>query len=187
MRALWFLPALSRGLVRIERVALMALIAAVAGLVLVNVGLRATGRTLAWADEAAILCMTLAGFVGASLMLRMRTAPAVALLHQLVPEGVARGLRALVSVVVVAFGGVLAWLCWRWLDPLALVAAGFDIAVFEAATFNFVYTETTPVMRLPKVWVFLVMPWFALSLTVHALANLAEDLGLAAPDGDVGR
>jgi hypothetical protein len=36
-------------------------------------------------------------------------------------------------------------------------------------------------MGLPHFWFFLVMPWFALTLTVHALTNLAEDLGLIAP------
>lgn len=175
------LHALSAGVMRIERVLLMLLIAGVAVFVLMNVGFRLFRVTLAWADELAILSMTLAGFVGASLMLRMRIDPAVLLVHQIVRPAVVRALRVGVSLLAAGFGVVLAWLCWRWFDPAALVAAGFDVAEFEMATFNFIYTETTPVMRLPRVWFFLIMPWFAFTLTVHALANLLEDLGLAAP------
>lgn len=174
------LSALSRGLARLERAGLVALVAGVAGLVLANVGFRATGRTLAWADELAILGMTLMAFVGTSLLVQARTAPSVLLVHQVVPAGVVRGLRAVASGVSAAFGGTLVWLCWRWLDPVGLAAAGFDIAAYEAASFNFVYTETTPVMRLPRVWFFLVLPWFGLSLAIHGLANLAEDVRLLA-------
>ena len=171
-----FLRALSGALARVERAALVALIAAVAGLVLANAGFRAAGRTLAWADELAVLCMTLAAFVGTALLVRARTAPAVEVVHRIVGPGTLRGLRAAVSALVAGFGAVLAWLCWRWLDPPGLVAAGFDVAAFEAATFNFVHTETTPVLRWRRLWFFLVVPWFAVSLTVHGLANLAEDL-----------
>ena len=181
MRAARLLPGLSGLVMRLERVILMLLIAGVALFVLMNVGFRAFRVTLAWADELAILSMTLAGFVGASLMLRLRIDPAVLLLHQVVRPGVVRGLRVLVSLLAAGFGVTLGWLCWRWFDPLGLWSAGFDVDTFEMATFNFIYTETTPVMRLSFWWFFLVMPWFALTLTVHALANLAEDLGLVAP------
>ena len=61
---------LSDGLVVLERLLLMALISAVATLVVLNVSFRAFRVTLAWADELAILSMTLTAFVGASLMLR---------------------------------------------------------------------------------------------------------------------
>ena len=175
------LRGLSDRLVRVERTVLMLLVAGVAAFVLLNVGFRMFRVTLAWADEAAVLCMVLTAFVGASLMLRMRIDPAVRLVHQLVSPGVVRGLRALVSTVAAGFGLALGWLCWRWFDPLGLWSAGFDVDTFEMATFNFIYTETTPVMRLSFWWFFLVMPWFALTLTVHALANLAEDLGLVVP------
>ncbi len=180
------LRALSDLLMRVEKAALMLLIAGVAGFVLVNVGARAFRLTLAWADEAAVLCMVLSAFVGASLMLRMRSDPAVRLLHQVVGPRALRGLRTLVSAVSAAFGLVLGWLCWRWFDPVGVAAAGFDISAFEMATFNFLYTETTPILRLPFWWFWLVLPWFALTLTVHALTNLAEDSGLLAPPAPEG-
>ena len=175
------LRGLSDLLARIERLLLVLLVAGTAGFVLLNVGFRTFRMTIAWADEAAVLCMVLTAFVGASLMLRMRSDPAVRLVHQVVSPAVGRGLRALVSTVAAGFGLVLGWMCWRWFDPAGLWAAGLDVAEFEMATFNFLYTETTPVLRLPFWWFWLVLPWFALTLTVHALTNLAEDAGLIPP------
>ncbi len=178
---------LSAVLAGIERVLLSGLILAIAGLVLMNVLLRLAGITIAWADEMAVYAMILSGFVGASLMVRARIDPAVLLLHEVVSARVVRVLRGAVSVVVAGFGIGLLHLCWRWFDPVALMHAGFDIAAFEAATFNFIYTDTTPVTAIPSFWLYLIMPWFAASVTVHAFANLAEDLGLAArPDDPAG-
>jgi len=176
MRPALLLRRLSDALVRVERLALMVLIAGIAGFVLTNVTFRAFRVTLAWADELAILSMTLAAFVGASLMLRARSHPSVSLLHEL--ASVRRVLRILVSILSAGFGVLLFWMCWRWFDLPGLAAAGFDTRAFEAATFNFIYSEVTPVMRLSAHWFYLVLPWFALTLTVHALTNLAEDLGL---------
>jgi TRAP-type C4-dicarboxylate transport system permease small subunit len=181
MRPALLLRRVSDALVRVERLALMALVVGIAGFVLMNVTFRAFRVTLAWADELAILSMTLAAFVGASLMLRARSDPAVLLVHEVVGPGVRRALRVLVSALAAGFGVLLFWMCWRWFNLPALIAAGFDVRAFEAATFNFVYSEVTPVMRLRAHWFYLVMPWFALTITVHALTNLAEDLGLVEP------
>jgi TRAP-type C4-dicarboxylate transport system permease small subunit len=181
MRPALLLRRVSDALVRVERLALMSLVVGIAGFVLMNVTFRAFRVTLAWADELAILSMTLAAFVGASLMLRARSDPAVLLVHEVVGPGVRRALRVLVSALAAGFGGLLFWMCWRWFNLPALIAAGFDVRAFEAATFNFIYSEVTPVMRLRAHWFYLVMPWFALTITVHALTNLAEDLGLVEP------
>lgn len=172
---------LSDALTWIERLALMLLVSGIALFVLLNVTFRLFRVTLAWADELAIICMTLAGFVGASLMLRARTDPAVLILHEMLRPAFVRALRIVVSALAAMFGAVLCWLCWRWFNLPGLMAAGFDVSEFEMATFNFIYTQVTPVMGLPYFWFFLVMPWFALTVSVHALANLAEDLGLVAP------
>ncbi|MGY6534688.1 MAG: TRAP transporter small permease [Pararhodobacter sp.] len=175
------LRALSDGLIRIERVFLMLLIAGIAFFVLINVGFRLFRITLAWADELAVLSMVLAGFVGASLMLRARIDPAVKILQEMLRGPVVRMLRIIVSLIAVVFGLILIWLCWRWFDPRGLVAAGFEIGTFEMTTFNFIYTDTTPVLRWRFFWFYLIMPWFAFTLSVHALTNLAEDLGLIEP------
>jgi len=171
----------SRLLAAVDRVLLTALIAAITLLVLANVGARSMGFTIAWADELAVYAMIMAGFVGASLMLRLRTAPSVTLLHEVLPERVVRLLRSLIALTALVFAGLLLWMCWLWFDPAGLAAAGFDIRRFEGTTFNFIYTETTPVMGLPASWFFLIMPWFALTALIHAMTNLAEDAGMIAP------
>lgn len=172
---------LSDLLTRVERVLLIVLIALVAIFVLMNVTFRLFNVTLAWADELAVLSMTMAGFVGASLMLRARIDPAVLILHEMLSPRAVRMLRAVVSLLAAGFGMVLGWLCWRWFNLPGLMAVGFDIGEFEMTHFNFLYTEQTPVLALPFFWFFLIMPWFALTLSVHALTNLAEDLGLIEP------
>lgn len=154
------------------------LIASIAVFVLSNVLLRLVGITIAWADEIAIHSMILSGFVGASLMLRGRIDPAVFLLHEILPGRIVKGLRIVISVLSAGFGIVLFYLCWRWFDPLGLIAADFDVGTFEATTFNFIYTDTTPVMGASSFWFYLVMPWFAVTLTIHAAANLMEDIGV---------
>lgn len=168
-------------LTRIERLLLIVLIALVAIFVLMNVTFRLFNVTLAWADELAVLSMTMAGFVGASLMLRARIDPAVLILHEMLSPRAVRMLRAVVSLLAAGFGLMLGWLCWRWFNLPGLMAVGFDIGEFEMTHFNFLYTEQTPVLALPFFWFFLIMPWFALTLSIHALTNLAEDLGLIAP------
>ncbi len=171
----------SDALIRIERLLLIVFIAFVALFVLMNVTFRLFNITLAWADELAILSMTLAGFIGASLMLRARTDPAVLILHEMAGKPVVRALRIVISFLAAGFGVVLFWLCWRWFNLPELFSTGFDIGAFEMTTFNFLYTEQTPVLGWPYFWFFLIMPWFAFTVTVHALTNLAEDLGLIAP------
>jgi TRAP-type C4-dicarboxylate transport system permease small subunit len=172
------LRALSDGIVRIERILLMLLVCAVVSLVLLNVGFRLFRITLAWADELAVLAMAWSGFVGASLMLRARIDPAVRLLHEAMGPLGLRVLRVSVSLLAAVFGLILIWLNWIWFNPPGLVAAGFDISTFEGTTFNFIYSGKTPVLVWPVFWFYLIMPWFALTLSVHALTNLSEDLGL---------
>lgn len=178
MRAVVLLRRLSDLLSRVERVLLIVLIAMVAIFVLMNVTFRLFNVTLAWADELAVLSMTMAGFVGASLMLRARTDPAVLILHEVLSPPSVRVLRVIVSALAAVFALALGWMCWRWFDLPGLMAVGFEIGEFEMSTFNFLYTERTPVLGAPFFWFFLVMPWFALTLGVHALTNMVEDLGL---------
>lgn len=162
---------------RIDRTLMMFLVAAMVLLVLINVGTRFFGVTLSWADELAVYFMILTGFVGASLMLRLRTDPAVTLLHEFLPPRPVRFLRVAVSAIALVFGATLVWMCWNWFNLPALIAADFDIRRFEGRTFNFIYTEMTPVMGLPAIIFFLIVPWFALTLSIHALTNLLEDTG----------
>ncbi|MCG6122292.1 MAG: TRAP transporter small permease subunit [Microvirga sp.] len=162
----------------IDRRAMIALVAALVVLVLANVGTRLVGHTIAWADELAVYCMVWVGFLGAALMLRARTAPAVAALLRFAPPRAAAALRVAASASTALFGALVIWTCWRWFDPVGIVAAGFDATRFEASTFNFIYTQTTPVMGLPSIIFYAVLPWFGVAALIHAATNLLEDCGV---------
>lgn len=171
---------------RIDRVMMMFLVAAMAILVLTNVATRLFGVTLSWADELAVYFMILTGFVGASLMLRLRTDPAVTILHEFLPARYVRTLRIAIALIALVFAILLAWMSWNWFNLPALIAADFDIRRFEGSTFNFIYTEMTPVMGLPAIIFFLVVPWFAVTMAVHAMTNLLEETGFLERDAALG-
>jgi TRAP-type transport system small permease protein len=172
------LSRLSAGLSAVERLILRLLIASLALSVLMNVLLRMIGITLAWADEVGVYSMVLSGFVGASLMLRARIDPAVLLLHEFLPARAVRLLRITVSALSALFGVILIYLCLRWFDPIQMISVGFDVNAFQAATFNFIYTDRTAITGTPAYLLYLIIPYFALAITIHALTNLCEDLGL---------
>jgi TRAP-type transport system small permease protein len=172
------LSRLSAGLSAVERLILRLLIAVLALSVLMNVLLRMIGITLAWADEVGVYSMVLSGFVGASLMLRARIDPAVLLLHEFLPARAVRLLRMTVSALSALFGVILLYLCLRWFDPIQMISVGFDVNAFQAATFNFIYTDRTAITGTPAYLLYLIIPYFALAITIHALTNLCEDLGL---------
>jgi TRAP-type C4-dicarboxylate transport system permease small subunit len=69
-------------------------------------------------------------------------------------------------------------MCWLWMDPIGIARAGFDAKVYAGETFNFLYTEHTQTLNWPSWIVYLVLPIFAVSMTLHGLANTVEDLGI---------
>ena len=148
-------------------------------LILVNVVTRFARVPIYWIDEASIFAMIWLGFIGASVMTRLRIDFAVTLLaDQLSPKWVAR-LRALATAVSLLFAVGFAVVCWLWLDPVGIASHGFDAQAYAAETFNFLYTERTQTLEWPTWIVNLILPIFALTLIVHNAANLLEDLGLA--------
>jgi TRAP-type C4-dicarboxylate transport system permease small subunit len=170
--------ALSAGLLAAERAAIMLLMFLLTSLVLLNVVTRYAGRPIYWVDEACVYAIVWLTFIGASAMTRMRLDFAVSMLtEQLSPQRQIQAKR-IATLTVVLFALLLGWMCWLWLDPVGIVAAGFDARKFAGQSFNFIYTERTQTLGWPN-WVFyLIMPIFAATLLVHALANLCEDLGL---------
>jgi TRAP-type C4-dicarboxylate transport system permease small subunit len=173
------LTRLSAAIARVERVALTALMGGLLLLVLLNVGTRYAGMPLYWVDEAAVFSVVWLCFVGASVMTRLRMDFAVTMLTDKLGPRAAQAVKVLATTFVVAFGFALLAMCWLWMDPVGIARFGFDAREYAAESFNFLYTERTQTLNWP-VWVVqLVMPLFALCFTVHALANLVEDLGLA--------
>jgi TRAP-type C4-dicarboxylate transport system permease small subunit len=167
---------LSSALLRAERAALTALMSLMVLLILVNVVTRYSGIPVYWIDEAAVFTMVWLTFVGASVMTRLRMDFAVGLVSDHLPERGARVLKVLATFCVLAFAVALVWMCWVWMDPRGIAAAGFDAKAYAEASFNFLYTERTQTLEWPTWVVQLILPIFALSLGVHALANLLEEL-----------
>ena len=170
---------LSAALLRAERIAVVGLMFLLTGLILVNVVTRYSGAPIYWIDEAAVYSVVWLTFVGASAMTRLRLDFAVSLLTDHLPPNAARIAKIVATGIVVAFGLALAWMCWLWMDPVGIARAGFDAREFAGETFNFLYTERTQTLNWPTWILYLAVPLFAVSMTIHGLANLAEDLALA--------
>lgn len=171
---------LSQAVLRSEKILAGLFMAVLLALILINVVTRFARIPIYWIDEASIFSMIWLGFIGASVMARLRIDFAVTLLSDhLSPRWVAR-LRALATALSLAFALGLIAMCWLWMDPLGIASHGFDAKAYAAETFNFLYTERTQTLEWPTWLVNLILPLFAVTLTIHCAANLLEDLGLAA-------
>ena len=168
----------SSGILSAERKALMLLMGGVTLLILLNVVMRYTGMPIYWVDEAAVYLVVWLSFVGASAMTRLRLDFAVTLLTDILGQRAARHVKAAATAGVLFFGLAMIALCWVWLDPVGIARHGFDAKAYAEESFNFLYTERTQTLNWP-IWVVqLVIPLFSLTFTVHAAANLVEDMGL---------
>lgn len=173
----WVMAA-SSGLLRVERLALTGLMTLLLALILLNVVTRYSGMPIYWVDEAAVFTTVWLSFVGASVMTRLRMDFAVGLVADQLSAKGAQVLKVLATLGVLSFALALVWMCWIWMDPVGIAKAGFHAKDYAEASFNFLYTEHTDTLEWPRWLVQLILPIFALSLTVHALANLLEELGL---------
>ena len=168
--------ALSTAVLRVERAALTVLMGLLVLLILLNVVTRYSGTPIYWVDEAAVFTMVWLTFVGASVMTRLRMDFAVGLVSDQLPPGGAKVLKVIATLGVLVFALALVWMCWLWMDPRGIAAAGFNAKDYAEASFNFIYTERTQTLEWPT-WVLqLILPIFSLTLTVHAFANLLEEL-----------
>lgn len=168
--------ALSTAVLRAERATLTVLMGLLVLLILLNVVTRYSGTPIYWVDEAAVFTMVWLTFVGASVMTRLRMDFAVGLVSDHLPPGGAKVLKVIATVGVLVFALALVWMCWVWMDPRGIAAAGFNVKDYAEASFNFIYTERTQTLEWPT-WVLqLILPIFSLTLTVHAFANLLEEL-----------
>ena len=173
------LTGLSQALLRAEKFLAGIFMTALQALILINVATRYAKLPIYWIDEASVFSMIWLGFIGASVMTRLRIDFAVTLLSDhLSPAWVAR-LRALATAVSLTFAVGFAVVCWMWLDPLGIASHGFDAQAYAAETFNFLSTERTQTLEWPTWIVNLILPIFALTLIIHNAANLLEDLGIA--------
>jgi TRAP-type C4-dicarboxylate transport system permease small subunit len=171
----------SDALLAVERLVLSGLMTLLVVLVLLNVVTRYAGMPLYWVDEASVYAVVWLTFVGASVMTRLRLDFAVTMLTDKLGPRLARTAKLIASSGVLVFALALVAMCWLWMDPVGIARAGFDAKEYAAESFNFLYTERTQTLEWP-VWVLqLIMPIFAVCMSLHALANLLEDLRLAPP------
>ena len=169
---------ISEDILRCERYLLTGLMGLLLVLVMLNVVTRYTGFPLYWVDEASVYCVVWLTFVGASAMTRLRLDFAVTMLTDKLGAKAVRIAKAAASGGVLVLGLALLAMCWIYMDPVGLARYGFDAKEFAAESFNFLYTERTQTLNWP-VWVIqLILTIFSVTLSVHALSNLIEDLGL---------
>ncbi len=167
----------SGAVLRLERWLILALMALLMVLILVNVATRYTGMPIYWIDEAAVYSVVWLTFVGGSAMTRLRMDFAVTLLIDKLGAGAARIFKLTAGAGVLVFGIAMLWMCWVWMDPVGIARAGFDAKEFAATSFNFLYTERTQTLNWPTWLLQTILPLFAFTLSLHAAANLVEDLG----------
>lgn len=169
----------SEAVLAVERLALGGLMTLLVLLILLNVVTRYAGLPLYWVDEASVYSVVWLTFVGASIMTRLRLDFAVGLLTEQLPPRAAKASKVIATGGVLVFGLALIAMCWLWMDPIGIAQYHFDAKEYAAQSFNFLYTEHTQTLEWPM-WVLqLIMPLFACTLSLHALANLLEDLDLA--------
>jgi TRAP-type C4-dicarboxylate transport system permease small subunit len=162
---------------RLEKFAVTSLMFLLAFLILLNVVTRYSGSALYWVDESAVYSVVWLSFIGASAMTRLRLDFAVTLLTDQLSEGLVRTAKVAAGLGVVLFALLLAWMCWLWLDPPGIIAAGVDAKAYGAKTFNFVYAERTQTLNWPTWLLYCVVPLFSITMAIHGLANVVEDLG----------
>jgi TRAP-type C4-dicarboxylate transport system permease small subunit len=168
--------ATSARLLAVERLLIMGFMYLLTALILLNVVTRYTGMPIYWIDESAVYSVVWLTFIGASAMTRLRLDFAVTMLTERLSERGMKIAKMLSTLAVIVFGLALLAMCWLWMDPVGLARAGFDAREFAGQSFNFLYTERTQTLNWPTWVLYLTMPIFALSMTIHGLANLIEDM-----------
>lgn len=165
---------------RLERWLILGLMALLMVLILVNVVTRYSGVPIYWIDEAAVYSVVWLTFVGGSAMTRLRMDFAVTLLTDKLGARASRWFKVGAGMGVLGFGVAMLIMCWIWMDPVGIARAGFDAREYASVSFNFLYTERTQTLSWPTWLLQVVLPLFSFTLSLHAAANLVEDLGLQA-------
>jgi TRAP-type C4-dicarboxylate transport system permease small subunit len=168
----------SGGILRIERALLLFMMALLVALILLNVVTRYAGMPIYWVDEAAVYSVVWLTFIGGSAMTRLRLDFAVTMLTDALGPRAAKAARVAAGSGVLFFGCAMLVMCWLWMDPVGIVRYGFDAKEYAANSFNFLYTERTQTLDWPTWLLQAILPIFSLTFSLHALANLIEDIGL---------
>ena len=169
------LKKLSDRLSRVERFLAGLCAVLITALIVFNVVTRAMNQAVFWVDEVAIFVMVWMVFLSMSVLLKERQAVAVSVLVDIFPAHLRRIVGVFIDLIVLAFALLLLLFCWQWYAPLDLISVGFDLGQFSAKTMNFMYQDRANTLALQRYWVWLIVPWFGLSVFLHTLVNLLED------------
>ena len=173
------LSAISDRVALIERASCGLLVAGVLLLIVLNVVTRAFNVALYWVDELAVYAMIWMAFLGASVLIRHRKHVGITLLAGSVSQPYRRYLAILSHSLVLLFAVSLVAMSVVWFSPVELARHGFEIDAFTNSTFNFIYKEPTNTLGIQKFWLWLVIPIAAITMTLHATANLCEEIAEA--------
>jgi len=147
------LSTFDRVLLRLNRWAVIAILAAMALMVFVNVALRfLTDHSILWVEEASRYLMIWLTFLGSGIVLRYGAHIGIDTLQDRFPRR-APFIRAIVFALLLAFFAAMVWLGVRY----ALLTWG----------------QTTPVMQIPIGAVYLAMPVGFALMIVHLMLMAA--------------
>lgn len=177
------LKQLSDGLARVERWGAIICTAGVTLLVTLNVLTRPLNYALFWVDELAVYAMVWMLFFAIAILLKRKQMVAVTLLTDLLPTGYHYAISRVVDWVCLVFSLLMLLFCWYWFEPVQIMRHGFDTDAFSMATLNFIYQERITTLPVSKVWVWLIVAWFACSSVIHSLANVVGGTNAAESDG----
>jgi TRAP-type C4-dicarboxylate transport system permease small subunit len=142
--------AAERWFVKLNRWAVIALMAAMAVLVFVNVVSRyAFNYSIIWVEELTRYMMVWVGFVGSGLVLRYGAHIAVDVFQDLLPKRAAQALRAAVVVVLAAAFAAMTWLGLQYV--------------------RFAWDQETPVLNWNFGLVYLAIPIGSALMLAHLL------------------
>lgn len=140
----WF----ERGLMRVNRWALIVLLAAMAVIIFANVVLRySTSASIEWAEEVARYLMVWLTFIGAGPVLRYGGHIAVENLQDSLPSRWAVALRGLIALLLFAF---------------FIFMVGYGVLYVARAQY-----QMTPTTQISMGWVYAAMPVGGLLLIAH--------------------
>jgi TRAP-type C4-dicarboxylate transport system permease small subunit len=171
--------ATSKTTLTVERWLITGLMFLLTFLILLNIVTRYSGASLYWVDESAVYSVVWLTFIGGSAMTRLRMDFAVEMLTDKLSASYKKIAKITAGLGIAIFSIALAWMCLLWFDPIGFAQAGFEPKAFAAKSFNFLYTERTQTLNWPSWAVYLIIPIFSITMVIHSVANLLEDMGFA--------
>jgi TRAP-type C4-dicarboxylate transport system permease small subunit len=142
------MDAFESALMRVNRAALIVLLAAMSVIIFANVVLRyTTSQSLEWAEEVSRYMMVWLTFLGAGPVLRYGGHIAVENLQDALPHRGAVAMRAVIAVLMFGFFGFMVWFGVLYLDRVQF--------------------QMTPTTQISMAWIYAAMPVGGVLMILH--------------------